>query len=155
MKKSIIAWIFWIYIVLLFLLVVVKYDGSMASIIDRMDSYKLSRMNGLWNLNLVPLRTITGQLKYIRQGWALKNILGNMILFVPFGIILPAAYEGCRQFWKTLSIGLASIVAIEIFQFITLLGSFDVDDIILNTIGLIIGYLMFFIYHKWTSQLQL
>ena len=51
------------------------------------------------------------------------NLFGNVLIFVPFGLSL----------------------CVEVFQFITKVGSFDVDDLLLNTIGGICGYILFVI----------
>ena len=95
-----------------------------------------------------PFRSISSQLERITQWWALKNLLGNIIPFIPFGFFLPITYKKFSSAIKVLSIGLVSIVLIEIFQFFTKLGSFDVDDIILNMIGIVCGYLMFLVINR-------
>ncbi len=134
--------LWWVYIALLFVFVVVKFKGSFYELSNRINSYS---MQGSINYNFIPFRSISTQFKYITQWWALKNLLGNIIPFIPFGLLLPITY---KKFSSTISVfftGLASILLIEIFQFFTKLGSFDVDDIILNMIGIVCGYLMFLI----------
>ncbi len=134
--------LWWVYIALLFVFVVVKFKGSFYELSNRINSYS---MQGSINYNFIPFRNISTQFKYITQWWALKNLLGNIIPFIPFGFLLPIAY---KKFSSTISVfftGLASILLIEIFQFFTKLGSFDVDDIILNMIGIVCGYLMFLV----------
>ena len=64
--------------------------------------------------------------------WALKNLLGNLLPFIPFGFLLPIAYPRIKAFFK--------VLFIEIFQYMTRLGSFDIDDIILNMVGVLSGY---------------
>ncbi len=134
--------LWWVYIALLFVFVVVKFKGSFYELSNRINSYS---MQGSINYNFIPFRNISTQFKYITQWWALKNLLGNIIPFIPFGLLLPITY---KKFNSTISVfftGLASILLIEIFQFFTKLGSFDVDDIILNMIGIVCGYLMFLV----------
>ena len=137
-KRFMVIW--WVYIVLLIVFVVVKYKGSFYELSDRINTYS---MQGSINYNLIPFRSMSVQLSRITQWWALKNLLGNIIPFVPFGFLLPIAYRKFNSAIKVLSAGFVSILSIEIFQFFTKLGSFDVDDIILNMIGIICGYLMF------------
>lgn len=72
--------------------------------------------------------------------WALKNLLGNLLPFVPFGFLLPIAYPRIKAFFKVFVVGIFAVLFIEIFQYMTRLGSFDVDDIILNMVGVLIGY---------------
>ena len=79
----------------------------------------------------------------ITQWWALKNLLGNIIPFIPFGFLLPIAYKKFSSAINVFCVGVASILLIELFQFFTKLGSFDVDDIILNMVGIVCGYFMF------------
>jgi glycopeptide antibiotics resistance protein len=49
----------------------------------------------------------------------------------------------CRKLVKTISICFISIIGIESFQFITMLGYFDIDDILLNILGCLIGYCVY------------
>ena len=132
--------IWWMYIALLFIFVVIKFKGSFYELSDRVNSYS---MQGSINYNLIPFRSMSAQIEYITQWWALKNLLGNIIPFIPFGFLLPTAYKKFSSTINVFSAGLASVLFIEIFQFFTKLGSFDVDDIILNMIGIVCGYLMF------------
>ena len=132
----------WVYIVLLFVFVVVKFKGSFYELSDRISSYS---MQGTINYNLTPFRSMSTQIEYITQWWALKNLLGNIIPFIPFGVLLPITYKKFSSVISVFFIGFASILFIEIFQFFTKLGSFDVDDIILNMIGIVCGYLMFLV----------
>ena len=144
MKKSIFHKIILGYFAFLFLFVAIKFSGSFSDITSRVNSIIENRSNGIWNYNLVPLRTIEPQLNNITQLWALKNILGNIVLFVPLGLLIPLTYNNAQRLYKTFLIILASVFSIETFQFVTMLGSFDIDDIILNCIGGMIGYLLFY-----------
>ena len=134
--------LWWVYIALLFVFVVVKFKGSFYELSNRINSYS---MQGSINYNFIPFRNISTQFKYITQWWALKNLLGNIIRFIPFGLLLPITYKKFSSMISVFFTGLASILLIEIFQFFTKLGSFDVDDIILNMIGIVCGYLMFLV----------
>ena len=137
--------IWWLYIVLLFVFVVVKFKGSFYELSDRVNTYS---MQGSINYNLILFRSMSTQIEYITQWWALKNLLGNIIPFILFGFLLPITY---KKFSSTISVfftGLASILLIEIFQFLTKLGIFDVDDIILNMIGIVCGYVIFLVIYR-------
>ena len=107
---------------------------------------------GSINYNFIPFRSISTQIERITQWWALKNLLGNIIPFVPFGFLLPIAYKKFSSAIRFFSTGLVSILLIEIFQFFTKLGSFDVDDIILNMIGIVCGYLMFWVTNRFFAR---
>jgi glycopeptide antibiotics resistance protein len=73
----------------------------------------------------------------------LMNVVGNICVFMPFGWFLPVLIEKCRKWFSVLLLSLELSLAVEIVQLITKVGSFDVDDLLLNTIGGIMGYLMY------------
>ncbi|MCI9381778.1 MAG: VanZ family protein [Dorea sp.] len=70
------------------------------------------------------------------------NLFGNVIIFMPFGFFMPMAsrYRSCFSavFY---SFGLS--LCVETFQLLTKVGSFDVDDLLLNTVGGLAGYVIF------------
>ena len=98
------------------------------------------------NLNLQPLRTIRHQWRLLNmdRAWAVRsgvvNIYGNVIMFVPLGLFLPWVSERLRKLWRTLLASAAMITAVEILQLLSLRGSGDVDDLLLNLIGCTLGY---------------
>ncbi len=101
------------------------------------------------NVNLTPLYTIKNYLRVVihRSNDAvfthcLINLLGNVLLFIPFGYLLPRLWKKQKNFFVFMLTALLSILVIELVQLFTLLGSFDVDDIILNISGMIVGYLI-------------
>lgn len=97
--------------------------------------------------NFIPLKTIVTYL-FGYKGWIIAgiNLLGNIILLVPIGFLLP--FFNNRKSWKkTLVIAFASGFTIEILQTVLRIGIFDIDDVILNALGVMIGYSAFlFIY---------
>ena len=74
----------------------------------------------------------------------LLNIVGNVVAFMPFGFFLPIFSRRCRYFLNTVFYTLELSLAVELIQLVTKVGSFDVDDLILNTFG---GAMGFFVYH--------
>lgn len=70
------------------------------------------------------------------------NLLGNILIFVPYGFFISMAAER-RGFFKTLFFSFGLSLCVELVQLATRVGSFDVDDILLNTIGGIFGYILF------------
>lgn len=136
--------IFWLYVLFLVAFVVVKFDGHPTHLLDRMEHFAAIRAKEPgFNLNLWPLASIRMQIRHWGEGWAVKNLVGNVLAFVPFGFLLPQAYGGLRRLWRVMLIGLISICAIEVFQYVTLLGACDIDDLMLNLLGCLVGYLMF------------
>ena len=79
------------------------------------------------------------------------NIVLNILFFVPFGFLLAAAIggEGWKTFALTVLPALALSVAIEFTQLYFKLGKFELDDIVNNTLGAALGFLIYkFVYRK-------
>ena len=72
------------------------------------------------------------------------NLAGNILIFVPYGFFISVASRE-RGFFKTLFFSMGLSLCVEIIQLFTRVGSFDVDDILLNTIGGVFGYIIFLI----------
>ena len=70
------------------------------------------------------------------------NLFGNVLIFMPFGFFLPMASR-FRSVFATIFWSFMLSLAVEMFQFITKVGCFDVDDLLLNTVGGIIGHIIF------------
>ena len=75
---------------------------------------------------------------YSKSYW--RNIILNILMFVPFGFLLPLFSDRFKKFYWTLSLGFLFTFGIEATQYITKRGIFEVDDIMNNWIGAIIGY---------------
>ena len=100
------------------------------------------------NTNLTPLFTIRNYLHVIlhRSNDAILvhciiNLAGNVVLFIPAGCLLPKLWKKMRNFFLFLLTCAIHILLIELLQLFTLLGSFDVDDLILNLSGMTIGFI--------------
>lgn len=73
------------------------------------------------------------------------NLLGNVLGFIPFGYILPVISDRMRSGFLIVLSGFCFSLTVEVIQLITKVGCFDVDDMILNTLGAAFGYLLFVI----------
>ena len=62
-----------------------------------------------------------------------------MFIFIPFGILLPVVHPAGKNVWVMFLNALLLVVGIEVFQLFSNFGAFDVDDIILNCFGVLIG----------------
>ena len=95
-------------------------------------------------LNLLPLRTIRLFLEVLDHPryWvdAVVNLLGNILMFIPLGFLLPTVFPKLGKFWKTLLAATMIVIGVEVAQLLTLLGTCDIDDLILNLIGAAVGY---------------
>ncbi|SDB18438.1 VanZ family protein [Eubacterium oxidoreducens] len=80
----------------------------------------------------------------IGYGAVFINLIGNIGAFVPFGFLVPSMFPKKNVFFpKVLLEGFLFSLIVESIQLFTKVGSFDVDDILLNTIGVVIGYIIF------------
>jgi glycopeptide antibiotics resistance protein len=98
--------------------------------------------------NFLPFKTISSYVlgEHVRL-IAIVNLIGNVALFAPIGFLVPFAYR--RMTWQSsLALGVAAGLAIEGMEAVFHAGVFDVDDLILNALGVMIGYGMFSISVK-------
>lgn len=81
------------------------------------------------------------------------NLLGNIGLLIPIGILAPLVFKDFST-QKSLLLGFCSGLSIEVMQVILQVGIFDIDDIILNALGVMIGYWTYAIYLFWWQKKQ-
>jgi len=86
-----------------------------------------------------PFHALISFLKEIQRGRIGMNFLGNIILFMPVGVLIPMVTDW-KKMWKSVIAGVGLSLLIEIIQLITSRGCFDPDDIILNGLGAVIGF---------------
>ncbi|MFJ6217012.1 VanZ family protein [Streptomyces sp. NPDC092296] len=81
---------------------------------------------------------------------AVKQIGGNLLLGLPFGVLLPVLFPRVRGPLRVLLVTAAVMLLVELVQGAVIVGrSFDVDDVILNTTGAVLGYLLL---GRWISR---
>lgn len=112
--------------------------------------------NNLTTVNVIPFRTIMNYFHandYV-SNWdsvSLVNLLGNVFVFSPIGIFIPMLWKRMSSIVKITFIGLGVTCFIEAFQYF--IGrSTDIDDIILNTIGVVIGYGVFLVWKVFVTN---
>ncbi|MCR5060552.1 MAG: VanZ family protein [Saccharofermentans sp.] len=96
-------------------------------------------------INLVPFVNI---LDYRAASSAVTNVLGNLLLFVPLGILVPVSFKKFDSFPKTVLAGFLISLAIELTQLVTPGRVTDVDDLIVNTLGAAVGYFIYALVKK-------
>lgn len=100
-------------------------------------------------INIIPFKTISNYIVNFNDfnfDIILSNLLGNIIIFIPFGFLLPLVFNIGRSLKMNFVISLAIFVCIEAIQFIFALGVCDVDDVILYVIGSTLGFILYKIY---------
>ncbi|WP_168121348.1 VanZ family protein [Paenibacillus sp. HB172176] len=95
--------------------------------------------------NWTPFDTIKRYVKYrdhfTMEAWV-KNLFGNLVLFIPIGIFLPLLNTRFARSLSLVAVCIVIIFFVEMLQMLFKVGSFDIDDILLNTIGAWFGLLL-------------
>ena len=102
----------------------------------------------MYRYNLVPfveIRRFWIYRKQLGMFALITNLFGNVIGFIPYGFILPVIAHKCRNGLFIVASGFSLSLLVETVQLIAKVGCFDVDDLILNTLGVLLGYLSFWI----------
>lgn len=107
---------------------------------------RAAQVEHIYRYNLKPFVEIRRFWSYRRQLGNIAlftNIFGNVLGFIPYGFILPVIWSRMRSGFFIIFSGLALSLTVEVIQLITRVGCFDVDDLLLNTLGAAIGYFAF------------
>ncbi len=105
--------------------------------------------NGGHPPNFVPFKTIVPYLLG-DKGWIIAgvNLVGNIALLIPIGFLAPFVHRNMT--WRaSLALGAIAGLSIEVMQTVLRVGIFDIDDCVLNALGVLIGYAAFAILAKW------
>jgi len=98
------------------------------------------------NISLIPFK------------WQIENMFGlitNTILFIPLGVLLPSLWKRFESFSKTVLMGFGLSLTVELLQLLNIRAT-DIDDLIMNTLGTIIGYIIYsLLFKKFTSRFKL
>lgn len=140
MKKTKI--IFLIYTLMLIFCILFKFSLSFEDIKDQIIEFRSNDYN---KINLVLFDTIRTQLSLLNK-WAIINLIANTIPFLFYGILFFVAFD--IKFIKMLLINFIFILSLEIIQLYFYIGTFDVDDILLNIAFIIIGFTTVNIVYK-------
>ena len=123
------------------------------AVIIRFVFFPMSRINGRvqplrfdsseilpFKLNLLPFAHL---LEYDSKKEMILNVIGNTAMFTPTGVILPIISKKLKTFWRVIGVGALISLCIEIIQLPFFERTSDVDDLLLNTLGVAIGYLIY------------
>ena len=120
-------------------------------------------IDGYWNtlsqhLSLQPFHTIRlfanvllGNFSDASRRSAIVNLVGNVILFLPLGFLPPLLWKSFRKLWKCLLWGGLIIICVEVCQLFLLVGNCDIDDLLLNLVGIAMGY-GFYSLIRWIDE---
>lgn len=115
------------------------------------EAYGRTEVQKIYHYNLIPFREIMRFYTYRElvgiEAFVL-NLFGNVLVFAPFGFMVPIINWRYRNIKKAAGLTFCLSMTIECIQLITRVGSFDVDDLILNTLGGILGYVFFHVANR-------
>lgn len=144
-KKNRIRFFFVIYILLVIRVIIFKYPLEHLREIAA-TWQKGVILEGLGSANFIPFKTIKMYIEYSYKLNSAENLLGNILVFVPFGFLFPMVSEEPmgsgkgKHFFVMLLNAFVFVLGIEVFQLFSAFGAFDVDDILLNCLGASIGF---------------
>lgn len=100
------------------------------------------RFDGYSSYNLMPFETIRAMLSNYSHvpDVAIINLAGNILAFIPLGLLVPIILRSFENIRRIFLLGVGTSLTIELIQFIFRVGAFDIDDILLNAAGAIVGY---------------
>ena len=92
------------------------------------------------------LKFLVGVLFAVYAWSVLLNLVGNVVAFIPFGVFLPVLFQKCRNFFLTVLFSMEFSLCVEVIQLVGKVGILDVDDVILNTLGGLFGYVLYWLF---------
>lgn len=125
-------------------------------------SYSVHRTPGANDISMIPFKTTGNAIRYgmrMHQQFSisllLQNTMGNIVMFIPFGFLLPLVFKTANSFFRILLAGLFFSAVIELVQYVErsygVYRSVDIDDVILNTIGALVGWIILCALRKFSN----
>lgn len=134
--------IFWCYMIAVIKLIIFKYPYEhLRQIAATWEKGVV--LEGLATANFTLGKSIRMYIRYFSRINGFPNLFGNILIFIPFGFMVPRYFPSYRSWWKVFGTAFLFITGIELFQLVSAFGAFDVDDILLNSLGVILGYALY------------
>ncbi len=86
--------------------------------------------------------------------WEIPLLIENILLFIPFGVLAPLTSRRLQNGIRVLAGAAIGSLGIEVLQYVFQCGKTEIDDVILNCLGAMIGYAVFFSFRKINSSLK-
>lgn len=142
--------IFILYLLLVIRLIIFKYPyAQLKEIAGAWEKDVI--LEGLDTANFTLLKTIRMYIDYSYMLNSFENLVGNIAVFIPFGFLFPYVFKRGRNFFIMFLNVFLFVLGIEVFQLFSAFGAFDVDDILLNCAGAVIGYICYILFEKIRS----
>lgn len=109
---------------------------------DENNGYVTSLETAFERANFIPFYSVYYYLISVQEPLevGLVNVFGNILLFIPFGFLLPLAFRRFSRLRSALLVMALTSLLFEVIQMLMAIGHFDIDDVLLNAIGGVIGY---------------
>ena len=158
--KEIIGLLFFIYICMVISVTLFPFPIGFNNNIENVYS----------SINIIPLKSIIDNISQIgiaydgdalfMIGLIVRNVGGNILLLMPLGFLAPILWDRFKQFKSIMLLGFSVSSSIEILQFLeTVVGGWgritDIDDVICNLLGVIIGYTIYKLVFKAVVKLEI
>ena len=123
-----------------------------------------------FGLNLIPFVGIINDIKQIGIAYdgdtvfmirlIIRNVGGNILLLMPLGVLSPIIWNKFKDFKNIVLLGFVISISIESIQFIELIAggrgrTVDIDDVICNVLGVILGYFIYKFTFKIANKFQI
>lgn len=152
-QKRLLSLFFFLYLLILIKMIVFKYP--LAQMKEIVDAWQKEVVLEGWNTaNFIPFKTIKMYIQYYQLPGirSFSNLFGNILIFIPIGFMLPVVHKASKNVLIMFLNALFLVLGIEIFQLFSNFGAFDVDDIILNCFGVLMGRCLYQILWKKEAQ---
>ena len=131
--------LFVLYLLLVIKLLIFKYPfEELKAIMQTWESGVI--WEGLDSANFTLFKTIKMYIHYAYKLNSFENLVGNVVVFLPFGCILPKVSRFANHWFMLIGAAFFFSLGIELFQLFSAFGAFDVDDLVLNVSGALLGY---------------
>lgn len=141
--REIILFIFFVYF--LFLLLLTIFKGGRIEFSNQFNSYMYREHGLLGIINIVPIKETINTFMHSETGMrnSLRNLIGNILVFMPLGFFIPLLFDKFNNLKKVLKVGCLSSLAIELSQLFVGSNVCDIDDVIYNTLGALAGFICY------------
>ena len=141
--REIILFIFFVYF--LFLLLLTIFKVGRIEFRNQFNSYMYREHGLLGIINIVPIKETINTFMHSETGMrnSLRNLIGNILVFMPLGFFIPLLFDKFNNLKKVLKVGCLSSLAIELSQLFVGSNVCDIDDVIYNTLGALAGFICY------------
>jgi glycopeptide antibiotics resistance protein len=139
------TWLLFILYLLILVNVIILKDGTVFTM-GRLRS-EIPLLQRIKGVNIIPLKTV---IPYLRGepsvNISIRNLAGNILAFSPLGFLLPLLIQKMNKMTSIFLASLGVSLLIEVIQVLLCWGSGDIDDLILNVFGAILGFGVYYLF---------